>query len=621
MNSNRFATLLTTAKEQVDAFVSDESFTESFEETEQKLPLETEQAESRIRQESSDVNLPTLVDQSHICRLDEHNSLVCLGLQEQLSLRGRGYLKVLKGIVYIQGNLFDTSQDWIYFGASAWDPLLTVSSTTWEDAEGTSVENLSDFTLLVEDMDDLKNIISGLMNNYSFSFTTANIESWIKELLPLKAVLWLRDWNEDLLQCIDDKLFMADTYGFERLTIAIQLLKHVPNSRVSSFSIWNGWKSFNNYLEENYDKEVFHGKSTAVRSICNRLIKLYGSVWLMDTDLGQSERMPPGMVSLFHLDRPFLSSSLVHETFSSYISYFIGAVSPREKPQIYQESIQLIALEMFFQMNRRNEPCVINTHGWTSGLGLNILEGLFRLTSPTDVITVQLNNAPSKLPIRWFESCKDSSKSHQVREWYLTRYPEDTSSFGGKTNAAERRQLQLVAYFCPHVLSYISTPNSGNQRSIAYQIGNAFAQLPVYQVWKKDVQVLSTDGIINNEDICSLLLGTVVALCSASHDDMDNTSRVCYTSNPFRCVGLGIVKAIENDMDLLYIATPVSESILQNINTLVVSKVIQLPAAAFLWTGPTESSFVSWDGIALGSSEMRSRNNIPRRRFHGRNNT
>lgn len=557
----------------------------------------------------------TCTQDLHLFPLDSHNCLVCLKDSQLVGIKGKGYMKVLGGKVCIHGNTWGAQNGWTYLGVSAWDPLLLVDSDNIEEYGGITRHSSDDESL--QGLSWLEDVFR--QDPYLSPFTSQLRVDSIPVDSPVKAVVAFRS-------CIKEyhweSLVSSQENNFVKLVDGMYLCRNRDLEQVAHFRVWDGWKELamnidSSCVSMNENFRVFlvcgdrgAGKSTVVRSLCNRLLTHHRCVWLMDTDLGQTERMPPGTVSLTEIKSFFHSTPLTHETYDSTISYFIGVVTPRERPHIYKEAVQRLATEMYSRASRSGEPCVINTHGWTSGLGLTILQFLFQLLHPTDVVQVETKDHVSKLSDRWFDSCLFNDSHDSVRRWKLIRYPLSSSSGGDKLSSSEKRHLQLLVYFCPQAGFFLSPPSSALSQTIAYAIGNQFAQLPVFQVLLKDMQIYSIDGVVDMEHIDALLLGAVVGLCWNVEQ-----SNCLKDSEPFRCFGLGLVKAMEIDKTILYISTPVYENKLKMVNTLVVSRFIQLPPAAYLWTGPIEPHFVSWDGLSYASSEMRSRNNIPRRRL------
>ncbi len=89
-------------------------------------------------------------------------------------------------------------------------------------------------------------------------------------------------------------------------------------------------------------------------------------VFYLDTDLGQSEFMPSGCVSLILADSMLLAHPFVHKSWKNVFSVFCGSFNPSDNPLFYMNAVKSII--EFYQSNPSiqdmNIPLVINTHGW-----------------------------------------------------------------------------------------------------------------------------------------------------------------------------------------------------------------------------------------------------------------
>ncbi|CAO3592726.1 unnamed protein product [Absidia cylindrospora] len=129
----------------------------------------------------------------------------------------------------------------------------------------------------------------------------------------------------------------------------------------------------------------------------NRLLKIHQRVAYLETDVGQTEFTPTGLVSLHVVETPVLGPSFTHPHLKCRQSFFIGTTSARMDPQYYQECIkQLLSKyrqesEEWTKIAHQDQdgsflmPLVVNTHGWTSGLGYDILLSLMENAKPTHV--------------------------------------------------------------------------------------------------------------------------------------------------------------------------------------------------------------------------------------------
>ncbi|KAJ1678590.1 Polynucleotide 5'-hydroxyl-kinase grc3 [Spiromyces aspiralis] len=135
------------------------------------------------------------------------------------------------------------------------------------------------------------------------------------------------------------------------------------------------------------------GKSVFLRYLVNRLLSECPYVYYLETDLGQSELMPPGVIGLYRIESPLLGPPFTHA--SSVIpvhAIYMGVTTPREDPDKYSLSIQHLAqmyhVEMAVQPGYGGQeagamPLVVNTQGWIRGLGLDLLGVTCQAVAPT----------------------------------------------------------------------------------------------------------------------------------------------------------------------------------------------------------------------------------------------
>ncbi|KAH6869602.1 hypothetical protein BKA70DRAFT_1131662 [Coprinopsis sp. MPI-PUGE-AT-0042] len=138
------------------------------------------------------------------------------------------------------------------------------------------------------------------------------------------------------------------------------------------------------------------GKSTFARTLLNRLLGSYERVAFLECDLGQSEFTPPGMVSLNVLhgeDGRVFGPPFTHLTIP-YAAHYVGATTPRSMPDYYLEAVRALvdkyqrdfadsygyedepmqddAPNTSSWKKSRKVPLVVNTMGWTKGLGADL---------------------------------------------------------------------------------------------------------------------------------------------------------------------------------------------------------------------------------------------------------
>ncbi|BGP43096.1 Polynucleotide 5'-hydroxyl-kinase grc3 [Rhodotorula kratochvilovae] len=188
------------------------------------------------------------------------------------------------------------------------------------------------------------------------------------------------------------------------------------------------------------------GKSTFAKMLVNALLDRYDAVAYLDTDLGQPEFTPSGLVSLSLLRRPVLGPAFTHLSLP-LASRFLGSTSPASDPNAYlaasQALLETYALEVEYPLDAPSSlsgklaervPLVINTQGWVKGLGADLLEKLKALSRPTHVFSFATDDAPPPGPPPLGAAC-------------TLLPPAPPSPLESKWSAAEYRALSLVSYF------------------------------------------------------------------------------------------------------------------------------------------------------------------------------
>jgi len=146
------------------------------------------------------------------------------------------------------------------------------------------------------------------------------------------------------------------------------------------------------------------GKSSLCRALINTLLQTHPAVALLETDLGQPELGPPGLVSLTRLSRPLTAPPHLNCSPPGE-SVFVGDISPQAHPALYLAAVQKLHVRFREAESRADEstpshrvPLIINTSGWVKALGLDLLVDLISATSPTHVVALQSDNARRNLP-------------------------------------------------------------------------------------------------------------------------------------------------------------------------------------------------------------------------------
>uniref|UniRef100_A0A0X3PDL3 Polynucleotide 5'-hydroxyl-kinase NOL9 n=3 Tax=Schistocephalus solidus TaxID=70667 RepID=A0A0X3PDL3_SCHSO len=132
------------------------------------------------------------------------------------------------------------------------------------------------------------------------------------------------------------------------------------------------------------------GKSTYMRYLVNRLVTstTKEAVAVLDCDIGQTELTPAGMMSLTLISKPLLGPPFTHPLGNSsrrVRQCFFGDLTPATNPTFYVQCLQYV-FDAYKQLELLNYPLLINTMGWTQGLGLTLLAEQISITKPNIIL-------------------------------------------------------------------------------------------------------------------------------------------------------------------------------------------------------------------------------------------
>ncbi|KAF9652762.1 hypothetical protein BDM02DRAFT_3183440 [Thelephora ganbajun] len=335
------------------------------------------------------------------------------------------------------------------------------------------------------------------------------------------------------------------------------------------------------------------GKSTFARMLLNRLATRYSQVAIIDCDPGQSEFSPSGMVALTVISKPLFGPPFTHPT-TPHAAHFIGSPTPQNSPTLYLNAIQ--ALVQTYQQDlefpttpptvdsRITEvvPLVVNTMGWTKGLGANLNKKIEDLVGPSDVFEFENLNHNSN-----FGSFPPTPNPERHR-----RHLPPAQTFTSTSHTpAELRALSLLSYF--HAVR-LPVP-SDHQATLLWETETPLCAKVPYDVFTPvafDKIILATPGMedVVASEIQSVLNGAVVALVESRDEGVVASDRPpggsgCLDSlyeqgtpppSPFssNCLGLALIRSLSATR--MQMITPVPPALLGRCRILVKGE-IEIP--------------------------------------------
>ncbi|XVE54883.1 hypothetical protein DITRI_Ditri03aG0118100 [Diplodiscus trichospermus] len=289
------------------------------------------------------------------------------------------------------------------------------------------------------------------------------------------------------------------------------------------------------------------GKTTFSRHLLNTLLQRYQKVAYLDPDVGQPEFTAPGFLSLTVVDK--LTPDLAIPCLKTpERCFFFGDVSSKRDPSTYLKYIftlydyyrkEYCMFDKSKSPGRTELPLVVNTPGWVKGIGYEILVDMLKYISPTHVVKINISAESKNLPGGAFWSNGDCDGIVNIIEIKSARQ----DSFNRSQCFPSDKPITTI-------------------KELAY----ALASHPPYEVPISCIKIRHLHCQVPSNEIYYSLNSTIVGLAVSSEGSEDL---------PW-CVGLGIVRGIDTFKGLLYVITPVPQSILEKVD-LFLQGFIQIP--------------------------------------------
>jgi len=334
--------------------------------------------------------------------------------------------------------------------------------------------------------------------------------------------------------------------------------------------------------------DVGTGKSTLGRYLVNRLLNVYDRVSFLDTDLGQSEFTPPGLVSLTTCKGLLAGPPYTH-TQTSVTAHYLGVTTMAHCQASYLAAIRDLLGHYHRQVTHgAAAPLVINTHGWVSEKGWGAVKAIVGMAVPDAVfVTVPFEAVLSGEVMDWTVA-PVLSPAIPGRPLQLTILDLPAPSGDRRSQAllgAARRQAMLTAHFaapydtfCRWVrqegFKHVECPQCGG-----VCFGDFVARWPAYTVKMRGLFLVepTAPGLTDCSGFTlDLLNGALVALLTIREDEASGWKETAegfrlLESCPWgacRTLGLGIVRQIRPESAELHILTGVPPSSIQTVNGL-----------------------------------------------------
>ncbi|KAI4489599.1 hypothetical protein M0802_010929 [Mischocyttarus mexicanus] len=324
------------------------------------------------------------------------------------------------------------------------------------------------------------------------------------------------------------------------------------------------------------------GKSTTARYLINTILETSKMVVLVDVDIGQNECTPPETISYTLIDEPLAGPNFTHLKQSTNQLY-IGGVSVSKCITRYTEGLKLLADKLLSDPVMSRLPIVINTMGFTYGIGWDIVVFTIKLFRPSFVVQIMsertknnfvnllssdIINKQTLAGFSWSKNIADLNKpcSHELHV-INTNAEQKRKSKNDSWNIEPYQQRELA------MISYLSGIISSNGNSITASL-NINEAVP-YVAPFASLSIALLKEHVPSSHVLNVINGNMVALCGIDltsdvlNETVPSKPRILTRAPLCSCYGYGIIRGVDTEKEEIYIIAPLPLTILQSVNCLV----------------------------------------------------
>jgi len=365
-----------------------------------------------------------------------------------------------------------------------------------------------------------------------------------------------------------------------------------------------------------------NGKSTFARTLLNKLLMHHKRVAFLDCDPGQSEFTPAGFVSLHVVAQPIFGPPYTHLVLP-FRAHFIASTTPKTSPSMYLDGVKdlfdtwrvdIVHVSMLDDVDEDERvadmiPLVINTMGWSKGLGVDLMQKIEAMVEPGYVFDFRVDDSFSRP--HSFEVPFHHHDAHTTQTYAQTYVLESapSSALSANFTPADHRSLSILSYF--HA-TFSSSPLRLQShepsfdrlmaqswdttlplcviRPFEVDVHTAFDQIVLSGAGSEDVVPDELSRVLNGALVGFVQLDRRFPLNTDSRADGSSLMALYSQHQPppapseSSCVGLGLIRGVSfpsasedpSSRATLHILTPVPPAMLADARVLVKGD-IELP--------------------------------------------
>ncbi|EAN31815.2 Polynucleotide 5'-hydroxyl-kinase NOL9 [Theileria parva strain Muguga] len=317
-------------------------------------------------------------------------------------------LKVIRGSAQVGGHIYRVMDSYRKFIVSPWDPSERLLSLCLDETHNCNSQTLEDPNSCKFCEDVLTQFHGGsccqfvstynsLRASFMKGFGIEYENSLERSRKYTKYDQHIKFYKSQTGQDYDTIVMLTELSSCFGTVTVPEALDTVYPPKIISKQIFTVYEKFlglcvsgNPVIMLHGDKS--YGKSTLVAYTINYLLNFVSNVFLMDVDVGLPFLSAPGLITLTLISESVTTPSynLVREA-KPMISLLLGDIKVSNSPLFLTHVKKCFDL---YEKSRRNvrAPLVINTFGWITGMGAQVLEAIASITKVE--ILVKLVNLP-----------------------------------------------------------------------------------------------------------------------------------------------------------------------------------------------------------------------------------
>nr|XP_031834212.1 polynucleotide 5'-hydroxyl-kinase NOL9 isoform X1 [Nomia melanderi] len=329
------------------------------------------------------------------------------------------------------------------------------------------------------------------------------------------------------------------------------------------------------------------GKSTSARHLINSLLLTSKKVVLVDVDPGQTECTPAGCISYSLIEEPLMGPNFTHLRPPAFQLY-IGDVNVSRCLTRYIEGIKMLVDKLSSCPVMSRLPIVVNTMGFTHGIGWDIVIFTTKLIQPSLVVQIMSEKSKSNFPnylskevineqeltwASWSANVLNWNQPCNHKLYVIQSHAERKSTSVNETwnmEPYQQRELVLISYLSEIVQNPMDSTSCYDAISLSINAAVPY----VTPISSLTISVPQTS--VPPSHVLNVVNGNIVALCGIDIEnaelqttDLTSGPRILNRIPLCSCYGFGIVRGIDTEREEIFINTPLSAEIMQCVNCLV----------------------------------------------------